>query len=177
MSLREFHSDSQMTFWFNHINIRCWLVKHHLPSTDPEPVTLHTGRKNRNLCQTIYSVLITCHNWSKWHPYWRNCLGYERFPCYKRHKFSPIAHGYNRQERPFQARVNNWPVMSPQRKGQLPQYSRGQLELRHGQFNELESMEVFQKPEDVGVTVKYLNLSFLVKKASVDSALLLSFPK
>lgn len=67
--------------------------------------------------------------------------------------------------------------MSPQRKGQLPQYSRGQLELRQVQFNELESMGVFQKPEDVGVTVKYLNLSFLVKKASVDSALLLSFPK
>lgn len=67
--------------------------------------------------------------------------------------------------------------MSPQRKGQLPQYSRGQLELRQVQFNELESMGVFQKPEDVGVTVKYLNLSFLVKKASVDSALLLSFLK
>lgn len=131
----------------------------------------------KNLCQTIYSVLIICHNWSKWHPYWRNCLGYERFPCYRRHKFSPIAHGYNRQERPFQARVNNWPVMSPQRKGRLPQYSRGQLKLRQMQFNELESMGVFQKPEDVGVTVKYLNLSFLVEKASVDSALLLSFPK
>ena len=30
--------------------------------------------------------------------------------------------------------------------------------------NDLEKQGVFQKPEDVGVTVEYLNLSFLVKK-------------
>lgn len=57
--------------------------------------------------------------------------------------------------------------LTPQRKGWLPQYSCGQLELLQAQFNELESMGVFRKPEDVGVTVEYLNPSFLVKKGSL----------
>lgn len=57
--------------------------------------------------------------------------------------------------------------MPPQRNGRLFQYSRGQLELLfQAQFNELESMGVFQKPEDVGVTVEYLNPSFIVKEGS-----------
>lgn len=61
--------------------------------------------------------------------------------------------------------------MPPQREGCLPQYFRGQLELLQAQFNERESMGVFQKPKYVGVTVEYLNQSFLVKKSSVDFGL------
>lgn len=62
--------------------------------------------------------------------------------------------------------------MPPQRNKRLFQYSRGQLELLfQAQFNELESIGVFQKPEDVGVTVEYLNPSFIVKEAPMDSAL------
>lgn len=80
--------------------------------------------------------------------------------------FSSVSHGYNGQAGPFQARVNIGPVMPPQRKGRLPKYFRGQLELLQALFNELESMGVFQKPEDVGVTVEYLNPSFFVKKGS-----------
>lgn len=54
--------------------------------------------------------------------------------------------------------------MPPQRKGRLPQYSPEQLELIQAQLKQLKSMGIFQKPEDVGVTVEYLNPSFLVKK-------------
>lgn len=81
--------------------------------------------------------------------------------------FSPLSHGYNGQAGLFQSPVNIGPVMPPQRYGRLFQYSRGQLELLfQAQFNELESMGVFQKPEDVGVTVEYLNPSFIVKEGS-----------
>lgn len=65
--------------------------------------------------------------------------------------------------------------MPPQRKGWLPQYSCGQLVLLQAQFNELESMGVFRKPEDVKVTVEYLNQSFLVKKGSSEFRLVTAF--
>lgn len=85
--------------------------------------------------------------------------------------FSPFSRGFNGKAGPFQARVNIGPLMPPQRKGRQPQYSRGQLELLQAQFNELESMGVFQKPEDIGITVVYLNHHFSLRKAPVDSAL------
>ena len=55
--------------------------------------------------------------------------------------------------------MNIGPVMPPQRKGRLPQYSPNQLELLQAQFNELEAIGVFKKPEDLGITVEYLNPS------------------
>lgn len=65
--------------------------------------------------------------------------------------------------------------MPPQRKGLLPQCSCGQLELLQAQFNELESMGAFQKHEDIGVTIKYLIPSFLVKKGSGGFRLVTAF--
>ena len=56
------------------------------------------------------------------------------------------------------------PVKPPQRKGRLPQYAPGKLIELQEKFDYLEQLTVFRRPEDVGITVEYLNLSFLVKK-------------
>ena len=58
------------------------------------------------------------------------------------------------------------PVEPPQRKGRLPQYARGKLVELQQKFDELEAMGVFKRPEDIGISVEYLNPSFLVKKPS-----------
>ena len=42
-------------------------------------------------------------------------------------------------------------------------------------FNELESLGVFRRPEDIGVCVEYLNPSFLVKKPSSRHNLVTAF--
>lgn len=42
--------------------------------------------------------------------------------------FDPHFKGYNGAAGPFQARVYMGPVQPPQRKGRVPQYSRGQLQ-------------------------------------------------
>ena len=67
------------------------------------------------------------------------------------------------------------PVLPPQRKGSVPQYSRNRLEDLQLKCDELEAMGVLAKPEDVGVTVEYLNPSFLVKKPSGDFRLVTAF--
>ena len=64
--------------------------------------------------------------------------------------FDPHYKGYNGAVDPFQARVNMGPVLPPQRKGRVPQYSRDQ-------FDVLEGIGVFRKPEDVDITVEYVN--------------------
>ena len=69
---------------------------------------------------------------------------------------------------PFEAVVNMGPVQPPQRKGGLPQYSYGQLQELQDKFNKLENIGVFNQPEDLGITLEYLNPSFLVKKANFD---------
>ena len=56
------------------------------------------------------------------------------------------------------------PVQPPQRKGRLPLYGRNNLEELQSKFDELEALGVFCKPEDINVSVEYLNPSFLVKK-------------
>ncbi|XP_067660624.1 uncharacterized protein [Haliotis asinina] len=89
--------------------------------------------------------------------------------------FQPIAKGYNGASGPFQATVNMGPVLPPQRKGRLPQYSRGRLVELQQMFDDLESKGVFKRPEDVGVNVEYLNPSFLVKKPSGGFRLVTSF--
>ena len=71
--------------------------------------------------------------------------------------------------------MNVGPVMPPQRKDRLPQYPPNPLELLQTQSNELETIGVFKKLEDLGITVEYLNPSFLVKKGSGDFRLLTAF--
>ena len=57
-------------------------------------------------------------------------------------------------------------MQPPQCKGHVPQYSRDKLVELQQQFDELEQCQVFRRLEDIGITVEYLNPSFLVKKPS-----------
>ena len=91
------------------------------------------------------------------------------------HVFNPNIKGYNGAEGPFEARVNMGPVEPPQRKGRLPQYARNQLVELQQKFDELEALGVFRRPEDINITVEYLNPSFLVKKPSGGSRLVTAF--
>ena len=73
------------------------------------------------------------------------------------------------------ALVNIGPVQPPQRKGRVPQYSRNQpLELQ-AKFDERGQAQVFRRPEDLGITVEYLNPSFLVEKPSSGHRLVTAF--
>ena len=87
--------------------------------------------------------------------------------------FDPNYRGYNENVAPFEAVVNMGPVEPPQRKGHLPQFARNQLVELQNNFDELESM--FVRPEDVPITVEYLNPSFLVKKRDGGFRLVTAF--
>ncbi|VDI45490.1 Hypothetical predicted protein [Mytilus galloprovincialis] len=89
--------------------------------------------------------------------------------------FDPYFKGYNGAAGPFQARVNMGPVQPPQRKGRVPQYSRNQLVELQQKFDELEAIGVFKRPEDIGVSVEYVNPSFLVKKPNGSFRLVTAF--
>lgn len=89
--------------------------------------------------------------------------------------FNPSISKYNGASGPIEAVVNMGPTLPPQRKGRLPQYNRSSLEELQAKFDELESMGVFAKPEQVNVQVEYLNTSFLVKKPNGGSRLVTSF--
>ena len=67
---------------------------------------------------------------------------------------------------PFEAKINMGPVQPPQPKGRVPQYARDKLLELQQKFDDLESQGVFARPESLGLTVEYLNPSFLVKKSS-----------
>ena len=67
------------------------------------------------------------------------------------------------------------PVEPPQRKGRLPHYARDKLVELQEKFDHLEQPGVLQRPEDVGITVEYLNPSFLVKKPNGGSSLVTAF--
>lgn len=89
--------------------------------------------------------------------------------------FSPDFPGYNGALGPLNATVNMGPVQPPQRKGRLPQYSRNKLEELQQEFDRLEFLGVFKRPDEAGVVVEYLNPSFLVKKPSGGHRLVTSF--
>jgi hypothetical protein len=63
----------------------------------------------------------------------------------------------------------------PQRKGRLPLYSRSKLVELQDKFDELERQGVFARPENLGITVEYLNPSFLVKKPAGGHRLVTAF--
>ena len=71
--------------------------------------------------------------------------------------------------------VNMGPIQPPQRKGRLPQYARNQLVELQGKFDELKTMDVVVRPEDVPVNVEYLDPSFLVKKRNGGHRLVTAF--
>ena len=89
--------------------------------------------------------------------------------------FDPNFKGYNGVVGPFMAKVNIGPVEPPQRKGRLPQYARGKLVELQEKFDKLEELGVFKRPEDIGISVEYLNPSFLVKKPNGGSRLVTAF--
>ena len=89
--------------------------------------------------------------------------------------FKSSFNGYNGNAGSIAVKVNMGSVEPPQRKGKLPQYSRNKLEELQQKFDELENMGVFAKPEDVGVTVEYLNPSFLVSKSDKSKRLVTAF--
>ena len=89
--------------------------------------------------------------------------------------FNPKYGGYNGAAGKFEAHINMGPVLPPQRKGRLPQYSREKIELLQQKCDELEELGVLKKPEEVGITVEYLNPSFLVKKPNGGYRLVTAF--
>ena len=89
--------------------------------------------------------------------------------------FDPQFPGYSGSAGPYQAKVNMAPVEPPQRKGCLPQYARDKLVELQEKFDHLEQLGVFQRPEDVSITVEYLNPSFLLKKLNGGSRLVTAF--
>ena len=89
--------------------------------------------------------------------------------------FDPQFPGYSGSAGPYQAKVNMGPVEPPQRKGCLPQYARDKLIELQEKFDHLEQLGFFQRPEDVSITVEYLDPSFLVKKPNGGSRLVTAF--
>ena len=77
--------------------------------------------------------------------------------------FSTSPMGYNGAVGPFKAVVNMGLVSPPppQRKGRLPQYNKDKLSALQDKFDCLESAGLFRRPEDVDITVEYVNPSFL----------------
>ena len=76
---------------------------------------------------------------------------------------------------PLQGVVNMGPTLPPQCKGCLPQYARDRLVELQEKFDHLENVGVFKRPEDVGIIAEYVNPSFLVKKPSGGSRLVIGF--
>ncbi len=89
--------------------------------------------------------------------------------------FTPVIHKYNGASGNIKAVVNIGPTLPPQRKGRLPHYNKETMNDLQNKFDELEASGVFAKPEDLGITVEYLNLSFLVKKPNGGHRLVTSF--
>ena len=89
--------------------------------------------------------------------------------------FNPEISKYNGASGNIEAVVNMGPTLPPQRKGRLPQYNKSKTSELQAKFDELETAGVFARPEDVGVSVEYLNISFLVTKPSGGTRLVTSF--
>ena len=77
--------------------------------------------------------------------------------------FDPEYSLYNHAFGKFEAVVNMGAAKPPQRKGRVPQYSRGKLVELQTELDRLEDLGVFAKPEQMDVTVEYINPTFLVK--------------
>ena len=82
---------------------------------------------------------------------------------------------YNGMSGPIKGEVNMGPTEPPQRKGRLPLYCRDKLVELQEKFDELEEMGVFRRPEDINISVEYLNPSFLVRKPNGGFRLVTAF--
>ena len=91
------------------------------------------------------------------------------------HVFLNNFPGYNGHAGNVMASVNVTNCLPPQRKGRIPLYNRDKLLELQQEFDDLEKLGVFGKPEDHGVNVEYVNPSFLVKKPDGGNRLVTSF--
>ena len=95
------------------------------------------------------------------------------------HKFKEVFDNrilgcYNGNSGPLKVVINMGPTQPPQRKGRMPLYSRTMKEEQQKVCDELEGT-VLVKPENIDITVEYLNPSFLVKKPSGKKRLVTAF--
>ncbi|MES9905325.1 MAG: RNase H-like domain-containing protein [Sedimenticola sp.] len=89
--------------------------------------------------------------------------------------FDPIIGKYNDFSGKIRAYINMGPVDPPPQKGRLPMYNHKNLDLLQEKMDQLESLGVLAKPEDVDVTVEYVSPSFLVKKPDGGHRLVTAF--
>lgn len=103
------------------------------------------------------------------------CEKFDRVHSEFKDVLAPFQHKYNGASGNIEAKVNMGPALPPQRKGRMPNYNKAMMDQLQVKCDELEVSGVFAKPEDVGVSVEYLNLSFLVNKPSGGTRLVTSF--
>ena len=89
--------------------------------------------------------------------------------------FNPQVPHYNGKSGNIQGVVNMGPVLPPQRKGRLPHYGPDRLIELQNKCDDLEAQGILAKPEQVGVNVEYLNLTFLVQKPNGGTRLVTDF--
>lgn len=89
--------------------------------------------------------------------------------------FNPQFSIDNGKARNFDMKINISPTQHPQRKGHLPPYSTEKLQILQDRCNELEALGVLRKPEEINITVEYLNPSFLVSKPNGGHTLVTAF--
>ena len=78
--------------------------------------------------------------------------------------FDPKFETYNDKSGVIKATVDLSHILPPPRKGPVPSYNSETLKILQDKFNELESLGILARPEDIGVTVRHTSPSFLVKK-------------
>ena len=73
--------------------------------------------------------------------------------------------------------LSTWAPYNPHNAGPCSpvQFPRDKLVEFQKKFDELEQCQVFRRPEDVGITVEYINPSFLVKKPPGRYRLVITF--
>ena len=81
---------------------------------------------------------------------------------------------YNGASGPLKVVINMGPTMPPQRKGRMPVYNRSQLVEMQELCDKLEGT-VLLKPEDVGISVEYLNTSFMLAKKNGEKRFVTAF--
>lgn len=89
--------------------------------------------------------------------------------------FNPVVPKYNGTSGMIEGNVNMGSTKPPQRKGRLPSYNREMLIRLQQVCDDLEGYGVLAKPEEVGVQVENLNLTFMVNKPGGGHRLVTSF--
>ena len=89
--------------------------------------------------------------------------------------FSPEIGCYNGYSGKFSHIINMSSKLPPSRKGRIPIYSRGDMQILQDKFDELLEAGVLVRAEDIGVPIEYVHPSFLVKKSSGGHRLVTSF--